>query len=194
MDLVGYLSSRSRRTRRLVACLVPVPICIVAISTVVAIYDGVAAQGEWREQVSVQLSTARGYVAAEEALRQALTEAERSPLWERMYPPGDVGEIANTFQGDMSRLLSEAQVENQSFIQNAVEPLEGVNRLSCTVTAVMTIDRLQSYLGSLRRYTRHIQVEKMVVSAPLSQQPTVNPPLNVTLGLAGYQLVTRSAP
>ena len=147
----------------------------------------VESQQRWRSETQRQLARDRGQALHEKAVRQSLEALPSAKIWRQFYAGTSRAEVSRFIEQHLARISAAASVEFESAtplptVEDDALPSVGVRLKAVGVSA----EQLRALLAALRAHEPYLRVERLTVSAPLMQSAERNPPLEVTLDVAGY--------
>jgi hypothetical protein len=151
-------------------------------------------QEVWRNEVRRDLAESRGKAAIESRVTAQFESLREIPLWGTFYPGASEEEANAQIQQDLRGLGAASGVAALALTPLPKKEYPDYIAYGIHVNGVMTAEQLKRFSAALRAAPHFLRVERFAASAPQTQSPNENPPVNVTLDIYGYSRAGAALP
>lgn len=187
-DLLSALPAREQRALALLA--IPTALMLIGFVIIWPAWKLYRGQTEWRANAVQALAHERGLAEIEKPLHERLDALAQLKSWDRLYRVRTDSDALIALQSDISGLLAASGARAQSFTSLPAVTTGALSKVGVRVTGAMSIDRLRELLQQMTALAHYVRIEKLLITAPLTQSAQENPTLNVTLDVVGFASTT----
>jgi hypothetical protein len=172
--------------RRGLAVLLLADVLIIAyVAMISPLRSVLVGQSEWRHSVARDLARARGLLAIDAPLNDALKDVGRSPVASRLLNAAGANP-ASSLQADLTSVAASSGVTYEQ-TEPMTETAEGLlTRYGVRVVFSLQVDRLRRWIELVRASPHLLRVDRLQVTAPQEQGGTDNPTLHVIAEVYGF--------
>lgn len=193
--MTAWLQRQPAILQRLLAIMLFIAVASIVVDGVVEFGPKLLhLQAEWRVKVRKQLAASRAWVQSEEALTKQAAAMKQASVWTQFYAAKENAPVAAQVQQDVTSILNSLGLTTVALDKPISSDLQTIHVDGVKLTVNLTVDQLRLVCAALHSHVPYLRLQRLQVLSPQTETHYENPPMAVTMEIAGFSRIERDTP